>query len=264
MQDEEHIIIVPNQSSFPGVYTLAALAAQHRRVIVEMPYEDRYVGGKMEDPALDTKRRLTEQLTPILPDHAVTQSGMIDSPTWKDPGFRKDGVLHRCRSRLIIRQLTTAAEIEAALPRLVDATRDFRHIANDLMTRQAAELGIDPAFFAEPHGWAGHFEQTGQLDADWQRFFHGYECGFNSTKHHLNVEVRLGFQQEDGSMEFGVLDPGFFCRFVRSNKNYKELDELLRDDGANALRAFERLAERGYLKWLENATWHCAGWVALD
>lgn len=62
------------------------------------------------------------------------------------------------------------------------------------------------------------------------------------------MDVRLGFGEE-----FGVLDPYFLVRFIRSSASRREAASLLSDDYHDPSRVLEVLHARGHLRVIERA-----------
>jgi hypothetical protein len=125
------------------------------------------------------------------------------------------------------------------LPLFLAAIRDFSDTADRLCRGLAAAHGFRPEdLLARSY----EVEQQGRLD-DWGYDFHGSECCFTGRRTGQVVDVQLGF-----GPEFGVLDPYFLSRFIRTTPAHGEAARLLRDDYHDACRVLEVLHARGLLR----------------
>jgi hypothetical protein len=96
-----------------------------------------------------------------------------------------------------------------------------------------------------------------ELGDGWVSSPHGTECRFENGVTGQEVEVCLGF-----GAEFGVLDPYFFARFVKTTPGLEHLGTLLRHDFHDAARVIDTLATKGHVTRVEGP--FGSGWVCQD
>ena len=99
-------------------------------------------------------------------------------------------------------------------------------------------------------------ESRGGRVGEWEFGFHGFECCFTHRRTGQVVDVRLGFGDE-----FGVLDPFFLARFIRTMAAHREAASLLADDFHDPSRMMDVLLARGHLRVIEMANSMLSGMV---
>lgn len=144
------------------------------------------------------------------------------------------------------------------------AARAYRATATRLMQTLAGVLGVDVGAFANPliRMTLGDRGQ-GWVDANWAYTFHGFECRFVSRASGQVVEVELGFGGE-GGVEFGVLDPYVFHRFVATTPAFASVAALFRDAFHDPLRALEVLEPRGRFRRVVRPLTGEEGYVVIE
>lgn len=128
----------------------------------------------------------------------------------------------------------------------------YRGLATELMGRLCVKLELPETL----DHWGPH-SQTGVLDEQWAYFFHGLHCGFGSKITGQYVEASLGFQGE-----FGVLDPGFFGRFLQREPDFAALGRLVENDFYDGKILLDVLEREARLTRIEGT--HGSGWVARE
>jgi hypothetical protein len=141
---------------------------------------------------------------------------------------------------------------------IVAACRQFRALATELMGQVAIDLEMQPNEFAELATPALRTDAPGTLEAGWEYSFHGFECCLWHLQTGQTLEVRLEF-----APEFGVLDPYFFAKFVRTSASHARVARLFADDFHDPLHALTVLAAEGRLR-LMTSPFKTAGWVATS
>ncbi|MBI1248243.1 hypothetical protein GC197_10455 [bacterium] len=119
----------------------------------------------------------------------------------------------------------------------MEAALVFRETATALCEAMAAKLQLPPSELV--------YQQqvdVGKLSEEWKFRFHGLECEFENTKTNQVLDVEVGFGNE-----FGVLDPYFFEKFLRSTARFDSLSKLFPNSFFDCCRALEVLEETGYL-----------------
>lgn len=159
--------------------------------------------------------QLVATLKESLPSHSVFTSGEF---------------------QVTIFPVISAADVARIADDLLDAAAAFRTTARRLCMQLAGALDLSPDSLIQARG------TSGQLDPEWAYQFHGVECCFTSARTGQVVDVRLTFGDE-----FGVLDPWFFHRFLRTTPRYSSLAADLADGFHDTARALEVLERSGRL-----------------
>jgi hypothetical protein len=211
----------PSASDLPPADRLRELATDDHHVVLRFPAEE------LAAPQGGRKRALVEQLASVLPEFSVFDSG------------GSSGTECITIKKVIRREdvLTNTAEFVAAL-------RLFRRTASALAVRLAQRLGVAPDRLLDLDRQRDRAEGLGRLDGGWAYHFHGLECCFENRESGQAVEVRLGFGDE-----FGVLDPYFFGRFVKSTPGLAPLARLIQDDFHDAARVLDVLQGGATCGW---------------
>ena len=193
----------------------------------------------------DEKTRCVETIRAALPDARVNAIN-------PDYGFDRIGF-----QRILEREeiLSNAAE-------LGESAREFRALATELCGRLAAKIGVSATELSRcgqylPPEKRG--AQSGELDANWKYFFHGFQCAFTHRHSGQNVDVEFGFEDE-----FGVLDPWFWQHFLQTTPRFASLGRWLALDFSDAKRVSNVLHETGYLVEITStliASGQSSGWT---
>jgi hypothetical protein len=209
-------ITCTDTGSVPPAADLERLAVAGRHVVLQFP------------PSCEgEKHPLIERLRPRLPGHSVFDSGPGPG------GTTCVTVLKVIDERVVLEHL----------PRFLAAIRDFSDTADRLCRRLAETHGFRPEELLARRDEV----KEGRLDG-WGHGFHGLECCFTNARSGQVVDVRLCF----GS-EFGVLDPYFLARFIRTTAAHRQGAVLLNDDFHGPRRVMEVLEARGHLRMHETA-----------
>lgn len=257
----QHTINVSGADHLPAAAELIALASHFKVIHIEFPVAPTVVDGQVVDPSLSAKLRLIEELRSALPDYRIGESFMLDLDSRLSVRDNITDAVLSGSSTIFMLWVATEAQIEPLIPMLAEAATEFRSMATSLMTRLCEQLEVDPQEFTDPQYWNSRFFQTGDLDDSWRRFFHGYECRFMNRYTGQDIDVRLGFAAENGKVEFGVLDPGFFRIFLQTTPQFRAVADALDGEFKNISLALQILSDRGYLRQLNDAYDH-SGWLA--
>ena len=143
----------------------------------------------------------------------------------------------------------------ANLPLFLAAIRDFAETARAC----CHELAVTHEIAARDLQAQRHeIESHGGRVGEWKFCFHGFECCFTHRRTGQIVDVRLGFGEE-----FGVLDPYFLARFIRTSPAHHEVAALLADDYHDPSRMLAVLHARDYLQVIEMANEPLRGMVLV-
>ena len=212
--------------SIPSAAELASMALIGRHVVLQFPR------GSITD-----KRLLIERLAAQLPGHRVFDSG-------PGPGDTDCVTVYR---------VLDESAVLAHLPLVLAAIRDFSDAACACCHQLAAAHGIDPAdLLARRNDIGWRRRRVGE----WNFCFHGFECCFTHRLTGQVVDVRIGFRDE-----FGVLDPYFLARFIRTTAAHREVAALVADDYHDPSRVLDVLLARGHLRVIEVASEQLGGMV---
>jgi hypothetical protein len=172
------------------------------------------------------ERLVIDRLAPQLPECTVFDSG----------------------GAVTIKKVIAEEDVLAGADAIVAAALRFRRTAAGLMDRLSRKLNIPlSAFYGLEYrallrrGWFRD-RWGGRMDSHWRYGFHGRQCGFSNGATGQDVEVETGF-----GGEFGVLDPSFFGRFVRTTPGLEGVAALVRDNFHDPLRALVILERQGRL-----------------
>lgn len=203
-------------AAVPTASELEMQAVVGRHVVMQFP------------PACEgDKRLLSEQLRPRLPGYSVFDSG---------PGPQGTTCV------TVLKVIEERAVLEN-LPLFLSAIRDFSHTAHDLCRRLAEAHRI----LSEDLLARREAIEKGRL-GNWDYNFHGLECCFTNGGTGQVVDVRISF-----GGEFGVLDPFFLSRFIRTTPVHHKAARLLDDDFHDACRVLEILRACDHLRMHEAA-----------
>lgn len=223
--------------------------------------------GKRADLTKEERGRIVRELASRLPEHRVWDGNFLPDQDSLPAAHRNEpGSVLSGTSRFSIRRLIPEKVLERHLESLTSAAREYRTWANELMRHLAAHLGVEVGEFAASWEWHNH-EQIGSFqigEEKWDYFFHGEDCAFANRSIGIMVEARLGFGPLCGE-EFGVFDPWFFFKFMRSTlvqrSDYREIVETLDDCWDHAREALEFMERRHVLRLVSTEDKMWGGWV---
>jgi hypothetical protein len=250
----------PDADAVPSARQIAEIAGSTRQLVVRFPSMVEIVRPeypslrKTRDLAQDFKTRLLEELTSLLPTHTVFDAGThFDEKISKILNQGPIGTTISGISQLTLLQVIAEETVLIHADAIVQAAQRFRSHASELAGRLALKLNVLPEAFANPL-FRLEYDPSGDnpvsvLDAEWNYWFHGFECAFGNSRTGEYVEVALGFRNE-----FGVLDPYFFAKYLQSVPEYQSLAQLFEDDYHDAQRAFEILENHRRLQRVSGAS----------
>ena len=219
----------PTAGDTPPAHQLRVWATDDRHVVLQFP------PAALAGP--DAKASVVTQLAGALPECRVFDSGRDREHEWVT----------------VLRVIPTAV-VAANAAGFFAAMRLFRQTASSLAHALAARLGVSPADLLDR---VTADAAACELEGGWMSRPHGLECRFENRVTGQEVEVCLTF-----GAEFGVLDPYFFARFVKTTPSLERLGALLRHDFHDAARVIDILAAGGHLSSVEGPVG--AGWVCRD
>jgi hypothetical protein len=219
-------VTCPTLSDIPPAHQLRVWATDDRHVVLRFP---------PAALAAAAKASVVAGLAAALPECSVFDSGGDRASEW-----------------VTVLRVIPAEVVAANAAGFLAAMRLFRKTAADLAGRLADRLGVSSADLLD-RVTSGD-EAACDLDDGWVSRPHGTECRFENKVTGQEVEVCLTF-----GAEFGVLDPYFFARFVRTTPGLEHLGVLLRHDFHDAARVIDLLAAGGHLTEVEGPAG--VGWV---
>jgi hypothetical protein len=201
----------------------------HRRVRRGRPLCMHFPTTDGREPSWLDKPAMIAALSAELKDCSVFDAGALDGA-----------------ARISVVQVISEADVLAHAEMLLEAAREFRRLATDLMQRLASKLGVPVTEFTD-HDWEEITgpelsDQRGRLDDEWSYYFHGLECCFKSDRTGQWLDVLLHYESE-----FGVLDPWFFYHFLNTTPRYRKLARLFVERNDDPARALELLEAHGRL-----------------
>ncbi|HYH68452.1 MAG TPA: hypothetical protein VD866_27410 [Urbifossiella sp.] len=215
-------VACPTLTDIPPAHQLGVWATDDRYVVLQFP-PDAFT--------TDAKASVIARLGAALPEFRVFDSG---------------------RDWVTVMRVIPAESVVANAASFLAAMRLFRETATALAHRLADRLGVCPSDLLDRV--TAHDNAVCDLNGEWSSRPHGMECRFENTMTGQEVEVCLTF-----SAEFGVLDPYFFARFVKTTPGLERLGALLRHDFHDAARVIDLLAAGGHLTMVEGP--FGKGWV---
>lgn len=209
-------------SEVPEPPELRRLLSADRPIVLQFP------AAALPDGQREEKRAFIERLAAALPDCHVFNSGGDRNTT-----------------RVTLRERMPVAEVLREAPLMVEAARQSRAIATELVARLARHLDVPVSRFWERllREDLPAESQHGPLDSEWDYRFHGLQCAFVNRRTGQSVDVELGFEKE-----FGALDPWFFVEFAETTPGLERVANHLWHDFSCARDALEVLEEHGYLR----------------
>lgn len=202
----------PSFAALPSVEEILRDLDRQHHVVLQFPakYEAR-------------KQTLIRYLRIRLPENcSIFNSGNSSERTW-----------------VTVKQVISRPELQAIESVLIDAARLFRRTAHLLARELAAFNGVPAEELWE------HRERLRPFPGDWTIAHHGGHQCFKNRKTGQTVEVSMWFGDE-----FGVLDPEFFCTFLRTTPGLDCPVEII-DHYHDAARALDYLKGRGLLTGID-------------
>lgn len=160
---------------------------------------------------------------------------------WKAKLSRFSVGIHQLQPEINIKKLISEEQIEQHVAFFDDCAKDHRKLATHLIYSLAAHLNetIDPENAMHTFVKYKSGRQLGKMGS-WKYFFHGADCGFQHTQTGQTIEVFLLT-----ALEFGILDPYFFVRFIKSTESYKPLPIDIYEDYAEGCLILEKMVQLG-------------------
>ncbi|WP_193787274.1 DUF6896 domain-containing protein [Lacinutrix mariniflava] len=160
--------------------------------------------------------------------------------------------IHTIESEINIVKLITDKEIEECQDFFEKCAKDYRNLATKLINEfsEKHDVKIDPEYPMNTlrHTESFGYKPVGEMNG-WRYAFHGIHCGLTNTKTGQRIEVPLTY-----GLEFGLLDPYFFMRFIKSTKEYQPLPVGIYCDYADGNRILEKMVKIGKFEFL-NSNW---------
>ncbi len=276
---EPTVLRYASMTDLPTLDELVRLAETNDWVIFEVPtHETVDADGKRHDPTIAERDRVAQALMPRLPFHTVQEGWNNLDEAFLYPARTKPleaGEVVKAWGRFSTRRNMPQQSIEDNLDLFLLAAVRYEEVVNPLMERMAKHLNVDVSDFTNcakwDNAWWTRGTQSGLLSIgandppgtqEWRWFFHGFDCQFNCEALWTTVEARMGFGPEGGT-NFGVLDPGFFLRFINSAESDSNLPDVLRDSASDTHCILERMEQVGFLRRVKLAVIG-AGWVLTD
>ena len=128
--------------------------------------------------------------------------------------------INTLKNEISISRLITEKEIEDNQIFFEACAKDYRNLATELINKLANQLkvslssGLPRVAFCDYYGK----KKQGGIMGDWHYFFHGHHCWFGNKITGQEIEVPLVY-----GLEFGELDPYFFCNFIKTTTEYSPL-----------------------------------------
>lgn len=144
--------------------------------------------------------------------------------------------IHVFEQQVDISKLITDEEIADNQLFFENCAKDYRKLSGELINQLAHKLKvkIDPMFpLLTFNPMKGDNRQRGKING-WHYFLHGAHCGFENKTTRQVVETPLIY-----GLEFGVLDPYFFTRFIKSTLAYNPLPIDIYEDYDDGVRINE-------------------------
>lgn len=156
----------------------------------------------------------------------------------------------------------TSQEVELHQDFFVQSAKDYRSLAEKLIRQLAIHLKQPlieelPLITLNPNGDRG-YGQTGEMN-DWKYGFHGFHCNFTHNNTYQEIEVPLTF-----GMEFGILDPYFFSRYINSTPEYQPLPFKIKDAYAEGRVILKKMLELGLYEKVSASIHEQLGVVVVD
>ncbi len=213
-------------------------------------------------PALETIRTIPRERTLKL----IFDNGLQDQREAIGQNLKKElsdflvGI-HIIEPEINIAKLITEKEIEDNQDFFEQCAKDYKQLGEELLFKLVNTLGLklNKDFPLETFNEIKRDKkQSGKVE-NWRYFVHGFHCGFENNITKQVIEVPLVF-----GLEFGVLDPCFFTRHIKSTPNYNPLPVEIFEDYADGVRINEKMISLGKFERISSNIRHHYGIVVAD
>jgi hypothetical protein len=136
--------------------------------------------------------------------------------------------IHLNEPEITISKLITDQEVADNQLFFEQCAKDYRALAITLMGALSKKLGIelDPDFPGRTLNPLKRDRTRGQgTIGEWRYYLHGFDCGFKNQKTKQCIEASLIY-----GAEYGVLDPYFFSKYIKSSPQYYPLPVAIYED----------------------------------
>lgn len=144
---------------------------------------------------------------------------------------------------ITIRKIITNEEVVDNQLFFEQCAKEYRALVRHLMAELSKELGIefDKDFPGRTLNPLKRDITKGQGHlGEWRYYLHGFDCGFEheQTKQCLEASIIHG-------EEYGVLDPYFFSKYIKSSRQYYPLPVEIYEDYADGAKIIEVMLALG-------------------
>lgn len=169
--------------------------------------------------------------------------------------------IHTIEPEINISKLIAYSEIEDHQDFFEQCAKEYRQLGEELLFKlvDALDLKLNTDFpLVTFNGLKSGKHIKGKMD-DWTYFVHGFHCGFKNDTTGQDIEVPLIF-----SLEFGVLDPYFFSRYIKSTPEYHPLPVEIFEDFADGCRINDKMVLLGKFERISSNVRNQYGVVVAD
>jgi len=151
--------------------------------------------------------------------------------------------IHLVENEINIHKLITFKEVDENWEYFENCAIQYRNLATSRIYELAKHLEIEifkefPLKTLNP--WKNtSYESHGEIDT-WKYYFHGFHCCFENLMSGQTIEVPLTY-----GLEFGELDPYFFCNFINTSPELSKHDLKLYNLYRDGNQILERMCELG-------------------
>ena len=163
---------------------------------------------------------------------------------------------------ITIGKIITEEEVTANQVFFETCAKDYRALAITLMAELSTALGIEfdkdfPGRTLNPLK-QDRSKGQGRL-GKWHYYLHGFDCCFehSQTKQYLEASIIHG-------EEYGVLDPYFFSKYIKSSKQYYPLSVEIYDEYADGKQIIEHMLRLGKFELINSNIPHRSTAVVTD
>lgn len=228
------------KADLPPLEEIRRLVTREQHLVLQFPATE--VSLLPDKVCSFIKRRRVASLARRLPEYSVFDSG------------GRSGVSEWITIKSVISQELVLAHAQT----LVDAARQFRKIAHEVISLLAEKFGVSAEAINERFRFGLSDDlYSGDLSDNWHYFFHGYECRFQSERTKQVLDVKLDYPNERG-----VLDAYFFYEFLQTTPDFKEIADLFADGYHDTSRALDILEKKGLLRLIIDSSGKRRGRVA--
>jgi hypothetical protein len=151
--------------------------------------------------------------------------------------------IHMNEPELNISKIITDNEVEDNQLFFEKCAKDYRNLAIRLMAdlRRKLDIEFDKYFPGRTLNPLKRDRAKGQgVIGEWRYYLHGFDCGFENIKTEQCIEASIVHGEE-----FGVLDPYFFSRYIKSSKQYYPLPVEIYEDYSDGKKIIDKMLELG-------------------